>query len=206
MLASHCRVVVTWGGNPRRFRLLQHHEMDWFDSALEQWVKEVADRVVLWDSHGQPVPYPFGNLPPFHVHFPDAGPPPTRATFCDALERVLLFCTLPYREYRDTLQATFSREAGRLNAASVASEKALNETLHVKKWTDVQMHSAVMKAQKTSGMFLPNSMFNNLVAVTSLFEGLNQSRPRISVEHLGKKTVGGCQTLVLWVYAERDVY
>ena len=190
MLQSTWRVVTPSGAPPRRVRLLQHPEADWFEQALQRFVSDIADRVVLRDPIGQPLSYPWGDLPPFHAHFTDAGPPPGRVAFCEALERVLLFCTAPYREYRDLLQVTFSREATRLSVASAANEKALNETLHVKKWTDVQMHGALMNAQKTSGIFLPYSMLNNLAAATALVEGLKQSPPRFSVSHHGKRKVG----------------
>ena len=176
MLQSTWRVVTPSGAPPRRVRFLQHPEADWFEQALQKFVSDIADRVDLRDPIGQPLSYPWGDLPPFHAHFTDAGPPPGRAT--------------SYREYRDLLQVTFSREATRLSVASAANEKALNETLHVKKWTDVQMHGSLMNAQKTSGIFLPYSMLNNLAAVTALVEGLKQSPPRFSVSHHGKRKVG----------------
>jgi len=115
MLQSTWRVVTPSGAPPRRVRLLQHPEADWFEQALQRFVSDIADRVVLRDPIGQPLMYPWGDLPPFHAHFTDAGPPPSRVAFCETLERVLLFFTTPYREYRDLLQVTFSHEATRLS-------------------------------------------------------------------------------------------
>ena len=124
-------------------------------------------------------------------------------TFSKALDQVLLFCTSPYREYRENLQAAFAREASRLNAVQVASDKAMNETLNVKKWTDVQLHMALMRVQHEAGIFMPYSLFNNLAACTAVIEGIKQSEPRLSASHHGNQSLCLCTVALPLVHAYR---
>ena len=118
-------------------------------------------------------------------------------TFSKALDQVLLFCTSPYREYRENLQAAFAREASRLNAVQVASDKAMNETLNVKKWTDVQLHTALMRVQDEAGIFVTCSLIDDLAARTSVFEGLKQVKPWLSVSHNSNQRLCLCIKLRL---------
>ena len=138
------------------------------------FVNDVTDRVVMKAPDGQTVPFPWGDLMPDHVHFPDAGMSPDRHTFNKVHEQVLLFCTSPYKEYRENLQSAFVHETSCLNDVQVASDEAMNETLNVKEWTDVQLHMVLMRMQHEEGIFMTYSLFNNLTDCTSVFEGLNQ--------------------------------
>ena len=114
-----------------------------------------------------------------------------------ALDQVLLFCTSSYKVYRENLQTVFAREAIRLNTVQVASDKTMNETLNVKKWTDVQLHVTLIRVKLEEGIFMTYSLFNNLVSCTSVLEGLKQSNPRLSVSHHGDQRLCLCRKLRL---------
>lgn len=186
-LQAHWRKVNQRGAPRRGVRLLQHADADWFEDALEDFVNEVADHVPLNDPSGKAISWPWGDLVGDHQKFPDAGKPPDRRAFSRALEQVLLFCTLPWKEYRESLQVAYAREAGRLSAAQASIDKAHNDAMSGKKWTDMQLHAAMMKVQRETGIFLPNSLFNNLTALTAIHDGLKQPRARLSVSHHGKQ-------------------
>ena len=121
-----------------------------------------------------------------HEKFPDTDTTPDRHAFSRALEQVLLFCTLPWKEYRESLQIAYAREAGRLSAAQASIDKTHNDVMNGKKWTDIQLHVVLMRVQRETGIFLPNSLFNNLTDLTALHDGLKQSRARLSVSHHGE--------------------
>ena len=76
----------------------------------------------------------------------------------------MLFRTFPCKEYRENLHTVFVHEAGRLDVVQVASEKTMSETLNVKKWTDVQLHTVLMRTQDEAGIFVTCSLFNNFVS------------------------------------------
>jgi hypothetical protein len=71
----------------------------------------------------------------------------------------------------------------------IPDENAVNETLNVKKWHGFQVHTAVMRVQRDAGIYLSNSLLNNLAACTAIYEGLRQPRSRLSVSHQGKRAV-----------------
>ena len=110
---------------------------------------------------------------------------------------MLLFCTFPCKEYRENLHTVFVHEAGRLDVVQVASEKTMSETLNVKKWTDVQLHTALMRVQDEAGIFVTCSLIDDLAARTSVFEGLKQVKPWLSVSHNSNQRLCLCIKLRL---------
>jgi hypothetical protein len=158
------------GALRREVRFLQHTDVDWFEDALEDFVNDVADRVPLKDPSDKTIPWSWGNLVGDHEKFPDVVKAPDRHVFSQVIEQVLLFCTLPWKEYRESLQIVYAREASRLSTAQASIDKDHDEVMNGKKWTEMQLHEDSMRVQRETWIFLTNSLFNNLTDLTVIHD------------------------------------